>query len=186
MNELTPVIRSPQLVNWLYVFAGTAGLTYGGQLTIDNGVEDLFIYGLTKMQAHEVIEMWQKIKNEALGPKHSIAKLDEILDGPMKEHWRARARHVRNMGWRWDYSLLSLTIEGVELNARGDRAVVLASIDESAVLREGGAPKAQDLGDEERADSYNSSYQVRYELVKNDKPSKLGLGWKISGGRVLY
>ena len=142
--------------------------------------------GLTKMQAHEVIEMWQKIKNEALGPKHSIAKLDEILDGPMKEHWRARARHVRNMGWRWDYSLLSLTIEGVELNARGDRAVVLASIDESAVLREGGAPKAQDLGDEERADSYNSSYQVRYELVKNDKPSKLGLGWKISGGRVLY
>jgi len=135
---------------------------------------------LTKMQAHEVIASWQKIKNEALGPKHSIAKLDDILEGPMKEHWRARAKHVRNMGWRWDYSLLSLTIEGVELNAKFDRAVVLASIDESAVLREGAAPKTNGRQSDERADSYNSSYRVRYELLRTKGK------WKICGGRVLY
>ncbi|XRB22911.1 ARC6 IMS domain-containing protein [Pseudoscourfieldia marina] len=135
---------------------------------------------LTKMQAHEVIESWQKIKNEALGPKHSIARLDEILEGPMKEHWRARAKHVRNMGWRWDYSLLSLTIEGVELNSKFDRAVVLASIDESAVLREGAAPKTNGRQSDERADSYNSSYRVRYELLRTKGK------WKICGGRVLY
>lgn len=38
VEQITPDIISSQTVNWLYVFAGLAGLMLGGQLTIDNGV----------------------------------------------------------------------------------------------------------------------------------------------------
>ncbi|CAI5990221.1 unnamed protein product [Closterium sp. NIES-64] len=74
--------------------------------------------------AVRVVRHWQEVKAAALGPQHRVDRLGEILEGPMLELWRNRAKEVENNGWFWEYSFLSLNsiLEGPMLELWGNRA----------------------------------------------------------------
>ncbi|GMP81515.1 hypothetical protein CsSME_00036199 [Camellia sinensis var. sinensis] len=121
--------------------------------------------------AEGLVQKWQNIKSQALGPDHCLGKLSEVLDGNMLNVWKDRAAEIAQHGWFWDYSLLNLTIDSVTVSVDGRRAIVEATLEESACLT--------DVGHPEHNDSYSTTYTTRYEM--SCTPS----GWKITEGAVL-
>ncbi|XP_028099492.1 LOW QUALITY PROTEIN: protein ACCUMULATION AND REPLICATION OF CHLOROPLASTS 6, chloroplastic [Camellia sinensis] len=119
--------------------------------------------------AEGLVQKWQNIKSQALGPDHCLGKLSEVLDGNMLNVWKDRAAEIAQHGWFWDYSLLNLTIDSVTVSVDGRRAIVEATLEESACLT--------DVGHPEHNDSYYNT--TRYEM--SCTPS----GWKITEGAVL-
>jgi len=122
--------------------------------------------------AEDCVRSWQAVKSKALGREHDIAGLAAALDGRMLQQWKARAQDVRSQGWYWEYSLGNLSIDSVEVSEDGERAIVEATLEESARLIEGDNPKA--------TDQYKSQYSAQYQLVQ--RPA----GWRIVGGKVIH
>lgn len=89
----------------------------------------------------------------------------------MLKIWADRAMEIANHGWSWDYSLSNLSIDSVTISLDGRRAIVEATLKESAQLTDAGHP--------ENNDSYNTTYTTRYEM------SYSASGWKITEGAVL-
>eukprot|EP00959_Pyramimonas_sp_CCMP1952_P068682 1433444-Pyramimonas_sp.AAC.2 len=56
--------------------------------------------------AKALVEKWQHIKAQALGGKHTVSLLGDILDGYMLTQWKARANDVKQHGWYWEYTLV--------------------------------------------------------------------------------
>ncbi|GFS46449.1 chaperone DnaJ-domain superfamily protein [Actinidia rufa] len=121
--------------------------------------------------AEGLVRKWQNIKSQALGPDHCLGKLSEVLDGNMLNIWKERAAEIAQHGWFWDYILLNLTIDSVTVSVDGRRAVVEATLEESACLT--------DLAHPEHNDSYSTTYTTRYEMLCTKS------GWKITEGAVL-
>ncbi|PSS19816.1 Protein ACCUMULATION AND REPLICATION OF CHLOROPLASTS 6 like [Actinidia chinensis var. chinensis] len=121
--------------------------------------------------AEGLVRKWQNIKSQALGPDHCLGKLSEVLDGNMLNIWKERAAEIAQHGWFWDYILLNLTIDSVTVSVDGRRAVVEATLEESACLT--------DLAHPEHNDSYSTTYTTRYEMLRTKS------GWKITEGAVL-
>lgn len=89
----------------------------------------------------------------------------------MLKTWTDRAAEIAQLGWVYEYTLLNLTIDSVTLSLDGQRAVVEATLEESARLTDVHHP-------ENNASNVNT-YTTRYEL------SSTGAGWKISEGAVF-
>lgn len=89
----------------------------------------------------------------------------------MLKVWTDRAAEIAAHGWFWNYSLANLNIDSVTVSLDGRRAVVEATLKESAQLT--------DVAHPENNDSYDSTYTTRYEMncVKS--------GWRIVEGAVL-
>ncbi|XP_057975849.1 protein ACCUMULATION AND REPLICATION OF CHLOROPLASTS 6, chloroplastic [Malania oleifera] len=121
--------------------------------------------------AESLVRRWQNIKSDALGPNHCLVKLPEVLDGQMLKIWADRANEIAQHGWFWDYTLLNLTIDSVTVSLDGQRAMVEATLEESAHLT--------DVIHPEHNDSYSTTYTTRYEMSYSDS------GWKIMEGAVL-
>lgn len=121
--------------------------------------------------AETLVREWQKVKSQALGPDHCLENLPKVLDGQMLKVWMDRAAEIAQHGWFWDYSLLNLSIDSVTLSLDGRRAMIEATLEESAHLT--------DLSQPEHNDSYNRTYTTRYEMACSDS------GWKITEGAVL-
>ncbi|KAK6938912.1 ARC6, IMS domain [Dillenia turbinata] len=121
--------------------------------------------------AEGLVRKWQTIKSQALGPDHSLGKLPEVLDGHMLKLWSDRAADIAQHGWFWDYTLLNLTIDSITVSVDGRRAVVEATLEESACLT--------DLAHPENNDSYSTTYTTRYEMAWSKS------SWKIMEGAVL-
>uniref|UniRef100_A0A5B7B7U1 Uncharacterized protein n=1 Tax=Davidia involucrata TaxID=16924 RepID=A0A5B7B7U1_DAVIN len=121
--------------------------------------------------AEDLVRKWQKIKSQALGSDHSLGKLSEVLDSQMLKIWTDRAAEIAQQGWFWDYTLLNLTIDSVTVSLDGRRAIVEATLEESAHLT--------DVAHPEHNDSYSTTYTTRYEMSYADS------GWKITEGAVL-
>lgn len=94
-----------------------------------------------------------------------------MLDGQMLKIWEDRAIEIAKNGWSWDYSLTNLNIDSVTISLDGRRAIIEATLEESAQLIDATHP--------ENNDAYNTSYTMRYEMACS--PS----GWKITEGAVL-
>ncbi|THF97979.1 hypothetical protein TEA_010593 [Camellia sinensis var. sinensis] len=94
--------------------------------------------------AEGLVQKWQNIKSQALGPDHCLGKLSEVLDGNMLNVWKDRAAEIAQHGWFWDYSLLNLTIDSVTVSVDGRRAIVEATLEESACLTDVGHPEHND------------------------------------------
>ncbi|XP_078447872.1 chaperone DnaJ-domain superfamily protein [Wolffia australiana] len=122
--------------------------------------------------AEELVQRWQSIKSQALGPNHSIDKLPEVLDGEMLQVWRERASEIAAKGWFWEYNLLGLSVDSVTISLDGRRATVDATLDEVSRMTD---PTQPDLCDSGRA-----TYSVRYVLSFS-----AASGWRITGGAVL-
>lgn len=121
--------------------------------------------------AEGLVRKWQNIKSRALGCNHCSESLSEVLDGQMLRIWADRAMEIANHGWSWDYSLSNLNIDSVTISLDGRRAIVEATLEESAQLTDASHP--------ENNDSYNTTYTTRYEMTYSAS------GWKITEGAVL-
>ncbi|XP_042485385.1 protein ACCUMULATION AND REPLICATION OF CHLOROPLASTS 6, chloroplastic [Macadamia integrifolia] len=121
--------------------------------------------------AESLVREWQNIKSYALGPDHCLSKLPEVLDGQMLKIWTDRAKDIVQHGWHWDYTLLGLTIDSVTVTLDGRRALVEATLEETARLTDAIHP--------EHNDSYSTTYTTRYEMSYSQS------GWKITEGAVL-
>jgi len=122
--------------------------------------------------AESVVMKWQKIKAKALGSSHDSRSLSTILDGPMLRQWTLRAEDVASHGWAWEYELLKLAIEKIEIYNE-DEAIVEVRLTELAVLKD--RSKVDD------DDVYESTYRARYEIKRNSEGQ-----WKIFGGSIVY
>uniref|UniRef100_A0A0E0CE37 Uncharacterized protein n=1 Tax=Oryza meridionalis TaxID=40149 RepID=A0A0E0CE37_9ORYZ len=122
--------------------------------------------------AEDIVRKWQSIKSKALGPEHSVASLQEVLDGNMLKVWTDRAAEIERHGWFWEYTLSDVTIDSITISLDGRRATVEATIEEAGQLT--------DVTEPRNNDSYDTKYTTRYEMAF----SMLG-GWKITEGAVL-
>lgn len=122
--------------------------------------------------AEDIVRKWQSIKSKALGSDHSVASLQEVLDGNMLKVWTDRAAEIERNGWFWDYKLSDVTIDSITVSMDGRRATVEATIEEAGQLTDVTNPKNND--------SYDTKYTTRYEMTF----AKSG-GWKITEGAVL-
>ena len=95
----------------------------------------------------------------------------QVLDGQMLKIWTDRGAEIAQHGWFWQHMLLNLNIDSVTVSVDGQRAIVEATLEESAQLT--------DVVHPEHNDSYNSIYTTRYEM------SCTKSGWKITEGAVL-
>lgn len=137
--------------------------------------EETMEHDMPKMNgkfAETLVRKWQNIKSLALGPEHHVSQLSEILDGPMLKIWTDRVTESSEKGLSWEYTLLGVTIDSVTVSMDGQRAIVEATIEEDARLKDSTNP--------ENEDSCRATYSTRYEMVYSPK-----LGWKISDGVVL-
>lgn len=89
----------------------------------------------------------------------------------MLKVWTDRAAEIAQHGWFWDYTLQNLTIDSVTVSVDGRRAIVEATLEESAQLT--------DVAHPEHDDSYSTTYTTRYELTCGKD------GWRIVEGAVL-
>lgn len=121
--------------------------------------------------AESLVRKWQNIKSQALGPKHCLSELPEVLEGQMLKIWTDRAAEIAQQGWFWEYNLLSVTIDSVTVTQDGSRAMVEATIEEAAQLTDSEHP--------EHNDSYSTTYTTRYEMASSKS------GWRITQGAVL-
>lgn len=101
----------------------------------------------------------------------NIVNTHQVLDGQMLKIWTDRATEIAQNGWFWDYTLLNLTIDSVTLSVDGRRAMVEATLEESA--------RFVDVVHPEHNDSYSTTYTTRYETAYSES------GWKITEGAVL-
>lgn len=121
--------------------------------------------------AEVLVRKWQDVKAQALGRNHCLEKLPEVLDGKMLKIWTDRAKEIADHGWFWDFTLLNVTIDSVTVSLDGQRAMVEATLEESANLN--------DVNQPEHNDSYSRTYTTRYEMSHSQS------GWKIIEGAVL-
>lgn len=89
----------------------------------------------------------------------------------MLKIWKDRAAEIAEKGWFWEYTLLNLTIDSVTVSVDGRRAMVEATLEESARLTDTLHPQHND--------SYSTTYTTRYEMSCFDSV------WKITEGAVL-
>ncbi|CAH2035063.1 unnamed protein product, partial [Thlaspi arvense] len=121
--------------------------------------------------AESLVSKWQKIKSQAFGRDHCIEMLAEVLDGRMLKIWTERATETAQLGLVYDYTLLKLSVDSVTVSADGTRAVVEATLEESACL--------SDLVHPENNATDVRTYTTRYEAFWSKS------GWKITEGSVL-
>eukprot|EP00850_Spirogloea_muscicola_P007028 SM000034S12782 [mRNA] locus=s34:754089:757873:- [translate_table: standard] len=136
---------------------------------------------LDKRRAETVVRRWQAAKADALGPRHNVAALHQVLDGAMLEEWAVKAREVHRRGLHWQYQLDAVRVGSLILSESGRRAMVEAELRESAALVAEGAGGGQ-------RSSYRSTYTSRYELryFGTSTSSSGSGGWKISSGSVVH
>ncbi|XP_010481984.2 PREDICTED: protein ACCUMULATION AND REPLICATION OF CHLOROPLASTS 6, chloroplastic [Camelina sativa] len=121
--------------------------------------------------AESIVSKWQKIKSQAFGHDHRIEMLPEVLDGRMLKIWTDRAAETAQLGLVYDYTLLKLSVDSVTVSADGTRALVEATLEESACL--------SDLVHPENNATDVRTYTTRYEVFWSKS------GWKITEGSVL-
>ncbi|WP_024544583.1 IMS domain-containing protein [Picosynechococcus sp. NKBG15041c] len=111
--------------------------------------------------ATEVIENWFTSKSQAFGPDHDLTALENILTNPSLAEWRSRAQQVRDAGHYRTYEH-SLTVESFNFDpSQPDVATVEAQVQEKANHYRGN-------GALDASQSYDSSLQIRYSLVRLD------------------
>jgi ARC6-like, IMS domain/DnaJ domain len=114
----------------------------------------------TEAVAEQVIKTWFERKSEALGSRHEIERLAQILVNPALGRWEAIARTARRNNWHreFDHSIEnnSLQIRQADEN----QAKVEAQVREVAKHYRGERLL--------RRESYDSNLRVQYDLVRQN------------------
>ena len=110
--------------------------------------------------AAEAVNTWLAAKREALGQGRNITSLETALVDPALTRWQNRVQGSAESSWYWEYDhgVEILTVEPDDPNA--DALVVEARVEEKGSLYE--------FGQLNGAESYESTLNVRYDLVRQD------------------
>ncbi|KAK6921365.1 ARC6, IMS domain, partial [Dillenia turbinata] len=119
-------------------------------------------------EAEALVQQWQTIKAEALGPNHLASSLPEILDETMLVQWETLADAAKARSCFWRFLLLQLSVLRADMVSDGvglDLAEIEALLEEAAELVDESQPKNP---------NYYSTYKVRYVLRRQEDGS-----WKF-------
>ena len=113
---------------------------------------------LNEETAQQIIEQWLATKASALGAKHEIEDLDDILTGSALSQWRLIASQLKADNSHREYGH-SVKINSVSTSDTDpNRATVAATVRELTKFYENG----------QRSKSSEENLRVRYELVRQD------------------
>ncbi|XP_044476784.1 plastid division protein CDP1, chloroplastic-like isoform X2 [Mangifera indica] len=124
-------------------------------------------------EAEALVRQWQKVKAEALGPRHEVHNLSEVLDESMLVQWQAKAEAAKSGSCYWRFVLLQLTILHADIFSDG---IVGEMAEIEALIKE-----AAELVDESRPQNpnYCSTYKTHYVLKRQDNGT-----WRFCKGDV--
>ncbi|KAF9667448.1 hypothetical protein SADUNF_Sadunf15G0024100 [Salix dunnii] len=116
-------------------------------------------------EAEALVDHWQAIKAEALGPSYQILSLSEVLDESMLAQWQDLAEAAKAQSCYWRFVLLQLSILRADIFSDG-YGLEIAEIE---VLLE----EAAELVDEsqQKNPNYYSTYKTLYVLKRQDDGS---------------
>uniref|UniRef100_A0A0A0K7W1 Uncharacterized protein n=1 Tax=Cucumis sativus TaxID=3659 RepID=A0A0A0K7W1_CUCSA len=118
--------------------AGTSDMLLSSAITASN--QNL----MSVEEAEALVNQWQTIKAEALGPNYQIHKLAKILDGTMLFQWEALADAAKAKSCYWKFVLLQLSVLRAELLSDKFGAMALeieVHLEEAAELVNEAEPK---------------------------------------------
>ncbi|KAJ8498036.1 hypothetical protein OPV22_008588 [Ensete ventricosum] len=124
-------------------------------------------------EAEALVQQWQDIKAEALGPSHQIQLLSNILSEAMLSKWQDLANSAKAKSCFWRFVLIQASILRAEIvsdGGDGEFAEIEAVIEEAAELVDESEPKKP---------SYYSTYKVRYILRRQEDGS-----WRFCRGDI--
>lgn len=124
-------------------------------------------------EAETLVKQWQTIKAEALGPKHEVDSLFEVLDESMLDQWQALADAAKTKSCFWRFVLLQLSVIRAEILSDGlgkEMAEIEAFLEEAAELVDVSQPKNP---------NYYSTYKIRYVLKRRTDGS-----WRFCEGDI--
>ncbi|KAF8407429.1 hypothetical protein HHK36_006562 [Tetracentron sinense] len=113
-------------------------------------------------EAESLIEQWQAIKAEALGPSHHVHSLSEVLADSMLSQWQDLANSAKVRSCFWRFVLLQLCVLRADIvsdGRGGEMAEIEALLEEAAELVDESQPKNP---------NYYSTYRVRYVLKRRE------------------
>lgn len=111
---------------------------------------------LSKSQASSLVDKWQRIKAEALGPNHNLEKLEDILSGALLHQWKTRALDLQKKDWYYEHNLKSIAIDSVKQGNTPGIATVQATFKEGLAVHKPNKPDT---------DTFMSDYSVQYTAV---------------------
>lgn len=121
---------------------------------------------LTPEIAQDVLQRWFDAKSEAMGEEHNQEALETALTGALLNRWQSQSVQASQENWYWQYEHSDLDVSEVVWNEdEPDRALVEATVNETGSFYVEG-----ELSPDE---SYNSTVQVTYSLVREEEK------WKI-------
>eukprot|EP00887_Chlorella_sp_A99_P001959 scaffold18.g1959.t1 len=125
---------------------------------------------LSRAEAAALIQQWQMVKAEALGPSHAVGRLSSVLGGELLQQWRERAESVRERGWHYAHSLESSRVDGLAVDAAAGTATVRTVLCERVEAHRAGEAAPQQ--------SFRSEYVCDYALQRQ------GDSWVLVGAEV--
>jgi curved DNA-binding protein CbpA len=112
----------------------------------------------TQEDAKQIIQNWLEIKAQAFGSSHKVDRLNTILSPPLLSQWQKRAEAAKIAKAHMQYKH-SIQVRSVKFNEqKPDSATIEAQIREVA--------QNYLAGKANKANSYNDTLTVRYELLK--------------------
>lgn len=127
---------------------------------------------LTEQSAQAVIQSWLTAKAAALGQKHDIEKLDQVLTEPKLAYWKGQAQVVSRDKSYISYKHGEVKVSKVEQSkTTPDQAKVVAEVSE---IRE-----EYDESGKLRNSASDQNLKVRYSLTRKDSE------WRIQDWEVL-
>ncbi|GAB4279938.1 MAG: hypothetical protein Fur0025_07580 [Oscillatoriaceae cyanobacterium] len=124
---------------------------------------------ITAEIAKQVLEEWFAIKTKALGSKHEVELLSNILLDPALTSWRRLATSAKQENWYWEYQHKINAANPVINEADPDRATVEADVNEIGQYYEG----------TQVARTKDEKLRIKYELVRVDGQ------WRIRDWQVM-
>lgn len=124
-------------------------------------------------EAEALVEQWQAIKAEALGPNYQLHNLSEILSESMLAQWTALAESAKARSCYWRFVLLQSSILHAEILSNGvdlEIAEIEAILEEAAELVDESQPKNP---------NYYSTYKIHYVLKRHYDGS-----WRFCGSGI--
>lgn len=148
---------------------------------------------LDETNAATILETWLSTKAAAMGSDHKIDQLATILTDPALSAWQARAETLERSDSYWQYEHSDLEVTAVEIDTassdveevnparsstrnRNTAATPQTATVEATVIEQG---EFYNNGQLDPNSSYESTLQVRYNLVRADGE------WRIESWDVL-
>ncbi|MEG4230684.1 IMS domain-containing protein [Microcoleus sp. Pol11C3] len=123
---------------------------------------------MTETAARDLVQSWLSAKAAALGPKHTVEELKQVLTEPALSRWQlmAEAQQRNNAHQRYIHKL---QVNGVTTNPTNpDRAQVEAQVSE----------KAEVFDRSQLVSSRNENLRVRYDLIRQEGQWRI-MDWQV-------